>query len=433
MSEANGTVVLGAGMAGLSASFHLDHRAVVYEQYPYYGGHTSSIHNEGFTWDEGPHISFTGNDYVRGLLAESVGGEFEEFEARPTNYFRGHWIDHPAQTSLHQVPEPLRGRCVEDIVATVSAEDDGKKPTTYEEWLHRSFGRVFADTFPAAYTRKYWTTEPRDLSLDWVGPRMYRPTKEEVVAGAQGPLGRSTYYIQTARYPKEGGFVAFLHHMASGARIEHEKRLERIHFGRRSLGFSDGTQAGYETLISTLPLPVLLAAGEDVPDDVREATALLRCSELLLVDVAASHPTRREEQWAYVYDEDKYSTRISFIDRFAPGNVPAGTTGIQVEVYGSAYRPLPDDHQAVGKRVSEELIEMGVIDGPEAILYVQVRHTPWANVIFDHNRRHALATVEAFLDRVGVLRAGRYAEWKYLWTDGCVLSGRRVAKLATSS
>jgi protoporphyrinogen oxidase len=178
MSAADGTVVLGAGMAGLSASFHLDHRAVVYEQHPYYGGHTCSMRNEGFTWDEGPHISFTKNDYVRELFAESVGGEFEEFEARPTNYFQGHWIDHPAQTSLHQVPEPLRSRCVADILATIRAEDNGDRPATYEEWLHRSYGRVFADTFPAAYTRKYWTTEPQELSVDWVGPRMYRPTEE---------------------------------------------------------------------------------------------------------------------------------------------------------------------------------------------------------------------------------------------------------------
>jgi hypothetical protein len=78
-------------------------------------------------------------------------------------------------------------------------------------------------------------------------------------------------------------------------------------------------------LVSMLPLPVLIGAGEDVPEDAREATALLRCSELLLVDTAASHPTRREEAWIYVYDEDKYSTRFSLIDWLSPNNCPTGT------------------------------------------------------------------------------------------------------------
>jgi protoporphyrinogen oxidase len=426
-------VVLGAGIAGLSASYHLGHRAVVYEQHRYHGGHGCSIERDGFTWDEGPHISFTANDYVRELFADSVGGEFEQFEAQPTNYFRGHWIRHPVQTSLHEVPEPLRSRCLEDLVATIDAGGDGARPANYEEWLHASLGRVFSDTFPAAYTRKYWTTEPRNLSTDWVGPRMYTPSADEVRAGARGELEQSTYYITTARYPRRGGFVAFTDGMAEGASIAYGKRMERIHFGRRRISFSDASQASYGVLISTLPLPALIEAGEDVPEDVREAARMLRCSELLVVDVAVDHPARLKEQWAYVYDEDKYSTRISMIEAFAPGNAPAGCTGVQVEVYGSAYRPLPEDRDAVGRRVGEELVEMGLVDAPEAIRYIQVRYAPWANVIFDHDRRDALRTVNAFLDRVGVLRAGRFAEWKYLWSDGCVLSGRRVAQDAAEA
>ena len=43
----------------------------------------------------------------------------------------------------------------------------------------------------------------------------------------------------------------------------------------------------------------------------------------------------------YVYDEDKLSVRISFTEKFSPNNAPPGKTGIQVEVYGSEYRPVP--------------------------------------------------------------------------------------------
>jgi protoporphyrinogen oxidase len=426
----DGVVVLGAGLAGLSSSFHLEHDAVIYEATDHYGGHASTEERGSFTWDEGPHISFTTDEYVRELFLESTGGEIEEFPVQATNWFRGSWVDHPAQTSLHQVPEPLRSRCVEDMVAALSVPE-AEKPADYGTWLRRTYGETFAENFPAAYTRKYWTTDPSNLGTDWIGPRMYRPTIEEVVAGAKGSLGRSTYYIQAARYPSHGGFGSFTDGFARGARIDYGKRLERAHLGRRELGFADGSQVEFGTLISTIPITTLVACAEDAPDAVRDAAALLRCSELLLVEVCADHPALREERWMYVYDEDKLSTRINFTEGLSPNNAPAGTTGIQVEVYGSEYRALPDPADT-RRRVVEELIEMGLVASPGSITRADVRHIRAGNVIFDLNRAAALREVERWLDQVGVLRAGRYSEWKYLWTDGCVLSGRRVAEAARS-
>ena len=58
-------IVLGAGLAGLSASYHLGHDCEVYEKNDYCGGHIYSHHINGFTWDEGPHVSFTKHEHVR--------------------------------------------------------------------------------------------------------------------------------------------------------------------------------------------------------------------------------------------------------------------------------------------------------------------------------------------------------------------------------
>ena len=62
---------------------------------------------------------------------------------------------------------------------------------------------------------------------------------------------------------------------------------------------------------------------------------------------------------------------------------------------------------------------------------MQVTFVPQGNPIFDLNRRAAMGEISQYLERVGVLCAGRYAEWKYLMTDACVISARRVAALAT--
>lgn len=144
----------------------------------------------------------------------------------------------------------LRSRCLQSFLDTAAKQQEA--PRNYEEWLHQAMGPVFADTFPAAYTRKYWTCEPRDLDVDWIGLRVLRPEAEDVVAGAKGPLPNSMYYVNTrsARYPSRGGFWSYTHKLAQGADIRYGMRLESINFGARSLRFENGTEVTYDRLAS---------------------------------------------------------------------------------------------------------------------------------------------------------------------------------------
>ena len=235
--------ILGAGLSGLSTSYHLGHPdgTVIFEAKQHHGGHVHSEQRDGFTWDDGPHISFTSNEYVKSFFAEAVADDYEELDIKAVNYFRGTWIDHPAQTSLWQVPEPLRTQCVESFLETARREHT--PPTNYEEWLHQAMGPVFADTFPAAYTRKYWTFDPASMDVDWIGQRVLRPDVDDVVNGAKGPLPKDMYYVNTrsARYPSHGGFWSYCHRLAEGADIRYGMRVGRVDLDRQVLHFEDGT------------------------------------------------------------------------------------------------------------------------------------------------------------------------------------------------
>lgn len=446
----SGTLVLGAGLAGLSASYHIGHaRCLLLERNSHEFGHLHVEYRDGFTWDEGPHVSFTKHEYVRQLFAESVNGEFDEYEVKTTNYFRGHWIDHPAQSSLYQVPEPLRSACLESFIKSRTTELKAPFPLNYAEWLEMTFGKIFAETFPAAYTRKYWTREARDLTTDWLGERVFQPTMADVTAGSKGPLGRKTHYITTVRYPRNGGFQGFARKISAGARIKFGAEVTRIDLLAKEVWTANGECYPYEYLVNTIPLPVFVQLCTEVPPRVKEAACQLSCSQLLLVNVSAAHPTLRGENWMYVYDEDKYSTRINCTERLTPGNAPVGYTGLQVEVYSSRFKPLQVSPAEVAKAVESELVEMGLIDparlpaGQKTKAFtVQV---PWANVIFDHNTRPALDVIWRWLETFGLRReeddthplsswgtlgthepgevvmAGRYGQWKYFWSDDCIL------------
>jgi protoporphyrinogen oxidase len=445
------TVIIGAGLAGLSASYHFGHDCcVVLERTHRPFGHIGSVQRHNFTWDEGPHVSFTKNNYVRELFASSLEGEYREFDVKVSNYYRGSWIDHPAQVSLHQVPEPLRTKCLESFLKSRQENSEiGRPPVNYQQWLEKAFGPVFANTFPSAYTRKYWTREPRDLAVSWVGERILYPDIEDVLTGAQRPLGRNANYITTVRYPKNGGFQQFARGLASGADLRFGVEPVRIDLVERRIWLSDGSEMSYKRLVSTIPLPVFLKLLPERPACVEEAQRQLLCSELRLVNVTAGHASRRPETWFYIYDEDKLSTRVNLTEHLSPFNAPEGATGVQVEVYASRHRPFHLSKDEMAKQVQRELTEIGVIDS-SCVLGCTLVEVPWANVIFDHETRPSLECIWSWLeqfgleresgdttpltnwsqvpDRVGSLAfAGRYAQWKYYWTDDCVLRGRVLA------
>src|SRR4029079_3341258 len=180
-----GIAILGSGMAGLGAARLLREEnldSVVFDKRARFGGHTSSHEWQGFTFDEGPHVSFTRNERIQELFASNVDGEFETIHAKMTNYWKGHWIKHPAQVNLHGLPTELVGDVIKDFVA--AHEEPTSDFKNYKEFLYASFGKAFAETFPMEYALKYHTTSADNMSTDWLGPRFYRPDLDEVLRGA---------------------------------------------------------------------------------------------------------------------------------------------------------------------------------------------------------------------------------------------------------
>jgi protoporphyrinogen oxidase len=441
--------VLGAGLAGLSTSYHLGHEdCVVFEQNSHPGGLVHSEYKNGCYWDQGPHVSFTNNNYAQEIFAAGVDDSFYEYPVKVGNYMDENWIPHPAQSNLFAVPQPLRRECLESFLETRKKTGNESEPTDYGEWLEYAFGPVFARTFPAIYTRKYWTVSPEELTVDWIGNRVYTPNVEDVKNGYNERPTSSHHYIKTVRYPQQGGYFSFARKLAEGAKINFEKQVTSIDLSRQQICFTDSTTQGYERLVSTLPLPVFVKyAG--APADILAAAERLVCTSVLLVNVTANHSNKVPYHWFYVYDEDKLSTRVTNIGLLSPNNVPVGKTGLQVEVYTSSSRPLPGSFKEVAKIVCNELIEMGMIKEVET---VHTRFILYANVVFERQRRENLDKVLNWLEQFGLERqdddldpmtdwsreeegcegsiilAGRHAQWKYYWSDDCVLRGRQLAR-----
>lgn len=447
-------VIIGAGLSGLSVADHLEKQAIpfkIYESKSHGGGHIHSEVIDGFTWDEGPHVSFTKYQYVKDYFANNCQNEFLEYATKPTNYYQGDWIVHPAQSNMYAIPNPLRDDCIKDVIETRKRLPDNYKPSNYQEWIDYAFGETFAKIFPKVYTQKYWTTDPQNLTTDWIGKRIYFPDLADMVESADKPLEKHTHYISKVRYPMVGGYYSYIKRVEESLPVNYNKPVKYISFNKKEILFEDGEVITYEKLISTLPLPNLIF-NSDAPVVIKDAAKRLRCSKVLIVNVVVDHPAPIDNHWIYVYDETFYSTRINFTELLSPQNGEAGKSGIQVEVYFSEYREPDKPINEIIEIVLKELVTMNLVQHEDNILSYHSKWLDWANVIFDNNRVEAQEEILHWLESVGLKRedddlepmtdwdtketqplgeiilAGRFAQWKYYWTDDCVMRGATIAK-----
>jgi len=422
-------VIIGAGLAGLAASDAMaraGREVAIFEANPHWGGRAGSLNENGFVFDQGPHVSFTTDKAVQELFTRGAG-QVEEFRARITNAFRGRWVTHPAQCHLYGLDPGLVTDCIADFVST---QQNPPQVKTYADWCVAMFGNTFAENFPLAYTRKYWTREAAELSIDWVGVRMYPPKLKEVIRGALEPDQEGDFhYLTRFRYPTLGGYQAFLREMVRPELIRLNKKVVQLDVREKVLSFSDGTCTSYDSLISTMALPCLIRAirQEQVPPEVRLAAGKLSCTSLILVDMAVTRRDLFTHHWFYVYDEEISFARAHFPHMLSPRNAPDGQGSIQMEVYHSPFRALPCDRENLAQRVVDDLLKLKVLRCKEEVLWVRQREIRYANVIFDHDRAAALSIIVSWVNRQGIHLAGRYGEWGYLWSDDATRSGWNAA------
>jgi protoporphyrinogen oxidase len=418
-------------MAGFGAAYRLHAEGItpmMYDKNGYRGGHTASFRSEnGFMFDVGPHISFTKDPRIQELFAESVNQQYETVQINLNNFWRGSWPLHPVQLHLHGLPDDTVVKVIADFV------EERQRPerpiNNYADWLLTSFGKSFAELFPMQYTRKYHTTTAENMSTDWLGPRIYRPTLEEVLRGAISSSAPHTHYITHFRYPSVGGFVNYLTRFIplSHQKLEHE--LVSIDPREKLLRFSNGHIAKYDGLVSSVPLPDMIRMIQGAPDNVVEASRRLACTTCVLVNIGVDREDLSKAHMTYFYDEDICFTRLGFPHMLTSRNAPPGMGSIQAEVYFSdKYKPLTGSPDAWIDPVIRDLHKCGILRENDHVLFRQSMLLRYANVIFDLDRAAALKTVHGYLDELGIGYCGRYGDWGYMWTDESFKSGELAAE-----
>lgn len=428
MSDNKQIIILGAGLAGLSAAYH--GKMCVYEKDDMAGGMCVSPKTKGYTFDLGIHVLHSKNSYVLGLLQRDLKVKFNEQKRVGRIHSFDRLTRYPFQANTFGLPIPIVKECLVSYIKAYTKKKEGVsiKNDNYEDWIISTFGKGVAKHFMIPYSDKFWTVPAKELTTDWLDVRIPMPTLDEVVEGALTEQNKEFGPNAIFRYPMRNGISAIPGaFLKKGLNVTFNKRAIKIDTKRKKIKFSDGTEQAYNILISTIPLPELVQL-IDAPESITKAADQLKYNSILCVNLGIDRNKLTDKHWIH-YPEAKYSfCRMSFLKNFSPHLTPKGKSSISAEVSYSKYRKI--DKETIVDTVIKDIVKAKVLKKSDKIEMIDVIDIKYGYVIYDHNRKKNLSKIKRYLKNKSIIVGGRYGSWEYQWMDNAILDGKRAAEEA---
>ena len=412
--------ILGGGIAGLSAGYHLSESVeyVIYEAKSEPGGLTSSYNVEGFTFDNAIHMSFTNNDYVKDIFSRTP-----HFKHSPDVfcYESRKWLKHPIQNNLHPLGLLEKFKLLFSFLIRPN-----KQTNNFRDWLIAQQGSEIANRYSIPYNKKYWKYPLDQINLDWVSGRFRKPNILELISGAFFRTKENHYYANEMRYPKKGGYFSFIKAISKKTNIKLNMAVRKIDLETKTLEFENGSIESYDSIISSLPLPLICGLIKNCPKNVAEASKKLAWTTVDLISIGVKKKNISPHLWFYIYDKDCSASRCYSPSKKSPHNAPMGCSSLQFEIYGSS-KDKRLDKESLKLEMKKKLIDMGLCE-EEDIMFIHHKHLPYGTVVFNECIEKNRKIVRDFLESKNILSIGRFGEWKYFWSDDSFLSGKKAAE-----
>jgi protoporphyrinogen oxidase len=429
------TLILGAGLTGLSCAYHVADpaRYRLIEKEQQVGGLAKTrTRPGGFLCDGTGHWLHLRTDYAKSMVNGLLGDNLAPRQRRARIFSKGVFTLYPFQANTYGLPKEVIAECLSGLIKA-RYEEQHAEPKNYLEWIRREFGEGICKHFMEPYNRKIYGVPLDTLAANFAAKYIPRPPIDSVIKGALGLSPEALGYNASFVYPKIGGIGALSESMH--ARIERKAERGRqprtIDLLNRTVLMEDGEVIKYEKLVSTIPLPDLVqrsVAGNPaaVPEDVIHAASLLRANSVLYFDIGIKGAPKEHQDyhWIYLPENDLPFYRIGSYSAVERSLAPEGYRSYYVEMghYGEV------DASKFEEGVVQGLRKIGILEDDNQIVFMTPNVLSPAYVLFDHNYEAARATVLAWAARAGVVSVGRYGRWQYNAMEDALLEGKEAAE-----
>jgi protoporphyrinogen oxidase len=425
-------VILGAGLAGLSTATALGADYVLLEREDEVGGlaRTRASGPEGaYRFDATGHWLHLRHPHIRALVEDALDGELLTVTRRSSIYSHGAFTAYPFQANFHGLPPQVVRECLLGFIEARLAEARGeaREPRHFGDYIQRHFGAGIARHFMVPYNTRLWGVSPEEITAEWCGRFIPRPSLEQVVDGALGSDMSGLGYNASFVYPDRDGIGALPKALA--------RRLPDIRLGaevqavdpeRRVVRYTGG-ELRYDHLVSSLPLPSLVSRLDPCPPELQAAASKLRATRLRYLDVAIrGRGVLGGNHWVYVPEERWPFYRLGCYSNAVDYMAPPGVSTLYVEL-SNLIGPEWTEARLLESLVSF-FVEIGEAEGPEDILYARLREIPVAYVIFDHDYFESTRTIHEALTSMDIRSIGRYGRWIYNSMEDSLQDGLDTAR-----
>ena len=227
-------------------------------------------------------------------------------------------------------------------------------------------------------------------------------------------------------YPLRGGFAALVNGFVPLLRgnLVLCADVRKVSPLLRTVTLADGRRLRYDVLVSTLPLPNLVAAMDDeAPAEIRRAAAALRHTSLRCVNLGVARPHVTTSHWIEFRGSTVFA-RVFAQGSLSPHCNPPGGFGLMCEIPYSEAEPLTVSGAALTDRCVRDLVRVGLLHRFDGLLTSSQVDVAFANIA-DGGAEEA-ACIRDWLAAFDIVPAGRFGAWQ----DGDAFVAGRNAALA---
>jgi len=436
------TLIIGAGLTGLSCAYHLKGEYLLVEKENEPGGIVRTrIRHNNFLCDGTGHWLHLRNENIKALAQKLLPGQLVEHERKAVIHMRNCFTPYPFQANTHGLPNEVVLDCVLGLLKARHPEDFGIKasteqPENFKQWIQRYFGEGIAKHFMIPYNEKLLGVNLEELRPQYAERFIPRPSLEDVIKGALGFSRESLGYNARFVYPRDGGISALPKALARNVKIPpaFEVAVKRIDLSSRAALLSDGRQIRYRRLLNTAPLPLFLSLISDAQPDLLALTRKLRATTVHYFDIGVRGPgdIASGYHWIYFPEPEFIFYRSGSYSAVHSDAAPAGCRSYYVEMSGGAQGWL-NRPEELKQRVLADLRKARVLSQEDEVLFMELNQIPFAYVIFDHYYESCRQQIFEFLARHGVITAGRWGGWNYGGMEDALLEGKAAAEQINQS
>ncbi len=426
-------IILGAGLTGLSAAYHLDAHGIqyrIFEKSDRAGGLLKSVKTDGYTFDHTGHFLHVNDDGFKAFLDNTIGlASFDVIQRQSAIFSHNTLTEYPFQMNLHGLPTQVIAECIEGFVKRHTRI---RSPQTFYDWVLKHFGSGFGKHFFFSYNKKILSYDLKKVHPAWTGRFVPSTTLNNIIEGCFDKTTRpGVGYNSSFFYPKRGGIESIITSITSklAQPIQTQHDVCAIDPTARIVYFSNGHQESYKTLISTLPLDRLLAIIK-APAQVNFAPAIgkLVHNSVVNINMGFNTPIPLNKHWIYFPEKAFPFYRLGFWHNVSTSLVPANHTAVYGEFSYIASRTNPDRVKRLIDQASSKTLAFLQLNHQHKTIE-KVLHLDHAYVIYDTWREKHLQSLLDRLQALNIHSIGRYGAWKYSSMQEAYQDGKAVAAL----